>query len=652
MAFVPPQEDKSHIEELKKTLYSRNAPDVRTKRKLRFTDSASEVRTSWDKETSPEEEESIETELNETYEERRSMSFFTKLFIGSMIFFVAAVGIGAFLFFKGANFISADNIDITVSGPVSISGGEPITFDIRVTNNNNVALQLTDLSVDFPDGTTNPADPTQELRNFRELIGDIEPKDSASKSVTAIIFGEENLQKSIVMTVTYKIKGSTAVFTKSSSYDVLINSSPISLSVDSFKEITAGQEFDTTVTLKSNSQETLKSVLLRAQYPFGFTFVSSDMKPLSDNMTWRIGDIPAGGEKVIKVRGKLMGEDSETRVFRFVTGAQSGSNPNVIGTEYVTAQHDIHIQKPFMSVAIAIDNNDSNEDYVTQFGQAKRVKITWFNNLSTAVSNGQIKVKLSGTAYNKNSIQPESGNFLSGSDEIVWNQQTTSDLQSIGGGDSGSVSFMVTPQDSSSGQSLTNPLLNVDVSFSGNRTQESGVSGSLSSTARRSIRISTIPTLSGRVVRTIGPFTNTGPIPPRAELDTTYTVVWAVDNTVNPLSNAQVRATLPPYVSWMDKINPSNERVTYDQNTNTVIWDVGNVGTHTLGTNRRREVMFQVSLRPNITQVDQSPILVNQATLTATDTFTKTQLQSVQEVLTTRFSTDPSFKDGQGTVVR
>ena len=42
--MVPPADDKNRIEELKKSLFSRNAPDVRTRRKLRFSDAKEEMR--------------------------------------------------------------------------------------------------------------------------------------------------------------------------------------------------------------------------------------------------------------------------------------------------------------------------------------------------------------------------------------------------------------------------------------------------------------------------------------------------------------------------------------------------------------------------------------------------------------------------------
>lgn len=643
-------DDASRIEQLKKSLYSRTAPDVRTRRKLRFSDEASDIKSGWER---PKDETPVPI-LNQHYEDH-SMSFFTKLLIGSVIFCVIAVGIGVYVFLNGGNFLSADNIDITVNGPVSVPGGTPISFDITVMNNNNIDLQLVDLTVNFPAGAVNSSNTSQPLTTYQELLGNIPAGGSAKKTLSAVIFGEENTQKEITVDVTYKVKGSSASFTKEKAYDILINSSPVNITVSTFKEITSGQEFDIKADIKSNSQDVLKGVLVSAAYPFGFTFLSSDIKPLPDNATWRLGDIPPGGERAIAVHGKLQGVDGDNRTFRFTVGAEGVRNKGVIGTEYMSTGQDITIKKPFITVAIALDGDQSQNNHPANFNRPVNAELSWFNNLPSAVSNATIKVKLSGSAYDKTFVQPGSGYFQSATDEIIWDQKTVPQLAQVGAGESGKVSFTVTPRDLSSvGRLVTNPTLILNANVSGQRTQESGVPESLVSAAARKVVISSSISLSGAVLRTSGPFAgmNNGPIPPRSDQKTAYTIVWTVDNTSNPASNAQVTATLPPYVQWMGSTSPATEDISYDQKTGLVVWNVGAVGSYTVNNSRRKEIDFQVSIQPNVNQVGSVPNLIGDATLTGTDDFTGIRLTSTQSYLTTRFSTDPSYKSGDEVVAK
>lgn len=585
-------------------------------------------------------------ELNKRYKDT-SMSFFTKILIASVLFFLVALGIGAYLVFNGSNIVSANNVDITINGPVSVAGGEPVSFDVQISNHNNIKLETVDFSVDFPAGTTDAEDSLKELKNFRELIPDIQAGGVGQKTVRAIVYGEENSKKEIKVSIEYRVKGSNAIFQKEKIFDLLISSSPITLSVSSFEEVNSGQEFEMAVTMNSNSKEVIKNLLLKAVYPFGFTYTSSDIKPVSDTTVWRIGDIPPGGKKTIKIKGKLEGQDDEARVFRFTTGAQSVRNDKIIGTEYISSSQEISIRKPFMSVGVSLDGDSEVQEYVGAFNNPIKVEVSYFNNLPTSIIDGEIHVKLSGSAFDKVSVAPDQGLYKSADNEIVWNSITTRALKDIGAGESGRVSFNVTPRDlSTSLKAITNPDLKMEISVKGKRNSESNVPESITSSAARKIKIASNVSLGGQVVRSSGPFENSGPVPPRSEQQTTYTVIWTVDNTSSTVTNAQVQSSLPPYMKWLGKTNPSTEDITYNSVDGTIVWNVGSISTYTTGTSRRRQVAFQVGLTPSITQAGQTPVILNQSALVAQDDFTGETLKSNLGTLTTRFSADPTFKDG------
>jgi hypothetical protein len=638
------QEEKSRIDEIRGSLYSRNSPDIRTKRKSRLFSPNEPVDINTDWEHPKEIYEQIE--LNKRYKDS-SMSFFTKLFIFSIIIFILALGAGAYLLFKGSNIVSANNIEISINGPVSVAGGEPVSFDVQVTNKNNIKLETVDLAIDFPAGTVDVDDTTKELKSIRELIPDIEPGSQGTKNIKAIVYGEENSKKEIKVTVEYRVKGSSAVFQKQKIFDLLVSSSPLNLSVSSFTEVNSGQEFEFTLTMNSNSKETIKNLLISASYPFGFSFTSSSIKPLADNNVWKIGDIPPGGKKTLKIKGKLDGQDDEMRVFRFNTGAQSVKNDKQIGTEYVSAIQEISIKKPFISVGVSMDGESELQEYVGKFDTPIQVEITYFNNLDTAIINGEVHAKLSGNAFDKVSVVPGQGLYVSANNEIVWNPITTSDLRNIGAGESGRVSFSIIPRNNGTQtKPLSNPEINLSVSVQGKRNSENNVPESIVSSANRKIKVSSDIALSGQVVRSTGPFENIGPIPPKAEQTTTYTVVWTVDNTSNAVSGAEVRSSLPSYVRWVGSINPSDEDISYNKVDGQVVWRLGGLNNTSSRESRRRQVSFQVSLTPSITQVNQIPIIVNDATLTAQDDFTNQPLNSSLTALSTRFSTDPAFREG------
>jgi hypothetical protein len=646
-------DDKNRIEDLKQSLYSRNAPDIRSRRRMHISETSSEVPEQWkDVSTSDSNDPAFDQALQEARGEgRHRMPFATKFFIGSLIFCVLAVGVGAYLFLNGANFISGNNIAIDISGPVSVPGGTPVSLGVTVTNKNSVVLKNVALTVHYPSGATDPNDTTQSLEEQHESLGDIAPGGSVTKNASAVIFGEQNSQKKITADVTYGINGSNSTFTKESSYDVVVNASPIGVTVSSLQEVISGQPFQLKVDVRSNAQNTVKNVILKAAYPFGFTYKSSTQPPTtSDNTTWSIGDLPPGGDRVITINGILTGEDTDVRAFHFTVGSRSASNPNVIGTAFIDTEQILAIKKPFVSLAIGLNDDTTRNDYIGSFGKPINVTVKWANNLPETLTNVVITAHLSGNAYDKNNVSAWTGFYRSVSDDIVWDQKTNPELATVAAGANGTVTFSMTPSESQSSNSrLQLPQLNVSVQASGDRTESSNVPLTTGSIARVA-RIVGDVSLSGRVVRSIGSIVNTGPIPPVAERQTTYTIVWSIDPSPNQLHNAVVTASLPPGVSWTNKISPSTEDLSYDKNSGVVTWNAGDIAAAG-SANSRREVQFQVALEPSVSQVGSAPIIVNQASLTAIDTWTNTTVQSTQGYLTTSFSTDPTYKAGNETVM-
>jgi hypothetical protein len=306
-----------------------------------------------------------------------------------------------------------------------------------------------------------------------------------------------------------------------------------------------------------------------------------------------------------------------------------------------------------MTVGVSLDGESELQEYVGSFDNPIRVDVSYFNNLPTAIINGEVHVKLSGTAFDKASVSADQGLYRSAENEIVWNTITNSSLKNIGAGESGQVSFSVTPRYlGTQAKPINNPSIQLSINIQGKRNSESSVPESITSSAKRLIKISSDVSLGEQIVRSVGPFENTGPIPPKAEMQTSYTVIWTIDNTSNSLSDTEVRSSLPPYVKWLGKTSPSEENITYNPVDGQILWKVGSMGTYTQNNTKRRQVAFQVGMTPIITQVGVAPTLIDGVTLTAQDDFTNQTLNSSLSPLTTRFSTDPTFKDGDEKVVK
>lgn len=146
-------------------------------------------------------------------------------------------------------------------------------------------------------------------------------------------------------------------------------------------------------------------------------------------------------------------------------------------------------------------------------------------------------------------------------------------------------------------------------------------------------------------------FLNTGPVPPQVERETTYTIIWTLVNSANPLSGGMAIGTLPLYVRWMGIVSPSYEDVVFIENTRTIRWALGDIGRGVGITDAPREIAFQVALLPSISQIKKSPVIVSRAEFSGLDQFTDSELKAVSRKVTTDLTTDPQYKRGDGKVV-
>jgi len=177
-------------------------------------------------------------------------------------------------------------------------------------------------------------------------------------------------------------------------------------------------------------------------------------------------------------------------------------------------------------------------------------------------------------------------------------------------------------------------------------TRQSGNSApeEVTSAAEAIVELGSVVDVAGKVLRFSGPFNNMGPIPPKAGSQTTYSIVWTVKNSSNTVANAQVRTTLPPYVSFAGV--SGTEKITYDDTTRTVVWNLGDVRAGAGYTYAIRQGVFQIVLTPSISQVGQAPFLTGDITFSGEDRFAQMVITKTAPGPTTAFTEDTGFTKG------
>lgn len=581
----------------------------------------------------------------------RSSSLFRKLFYYSLGFLALALAFAFFVFQRGANSVSSDNIDISVLGNTFTAGGEDLQLQLSVTNKNAVDLEYGDLVISYPKGA-NDATADSDFVRIREPIGTLGGGKTANKNIKVVLYGEEGSKKNITATLEYRIPGSNAIFTKEAAYAVTISSAPLALSIEAPKSSPSNQEITLEIKIQTNATKPIENVVLQAEYPPGFQFKKAVPEPADGSTVWNLGDIAPGAEKTIAITGMIFGQDKEERSFRFYAG-EPGTLGGDLKVVYSSLLHTVAIARPFIDARLTIGGSDQPEYYVASRNETQAT-VEWANNSTAPVENVEIRVRLSGNALDRSSVSALSGFYNSTANEVVWNRNTTTQFTSIAPGENGNLSFSFASVGLSAGDRgfIDNPTIVLELSMTGTQTAEGSAPVAVNNAETKTIKVSSDLQVAVQAFYRGGPFTNTGPLPPKAETQTTYTVVWTINNTANAVSGAEVRASLPTYVRWLGNISPTNENLIYNETTGEVIWRAGQIAQGTGSIAGEREVSFQVALTPSISQIGSSPELLGDTVLTGTDTFTGVKLESKKGRLSTQLYNDPGFPINGGVVIQ
>ncbi|MFA6898379.1 MAG: hypothetical protein WC250_03165, partial [Candidatus Paceibacterota bacterium] len=569
------KEEKSHgaeeaaglnqINELERSLYSRKQKTFSIKRRPIMTSSSQgrTVGSDW--------EHGSELPTPKTPKAGLSLSY--KIFIGAVIFFLVAIFTAVFVFTGGSNVVSNNKIDLNIAGPASIAGGEKLALNLSMGNNNSTTLEDADLIVEYPSGARNPNDLNTELKRARISVGNISAGQVVNQGVESVLFGEENSKQMIKFTLEYRVAGSNAIFYKEKVYDIVISSAPVTVQISSLTEANAGQDVAVSVTVASNSTETLRGVMLSADYPFGFTYKNASPDTSYGKNTWLLGDLAPQSKRTVSFSGTIDGQDGEEKVFRFDVGAQSLTDEKIIGAVFLSVPQTVAIKKPFIGINLSL-NGETGDLYATKAGRLIRGDLVWQNNTSEKITALAISVKLDGSALDRSSVSAERGFYRSSDNTIVWDASTVDELNSVEPGGTGRLSFgfSALPTTSSFGSPLINPEISVIVGARGFRSGENNVPEAVDSSLTKRVRVNSNLALISNLYYYSGPFTNTGPLPPKADQETTYTVVWTLNNPTNAVSNVKVTTALPPYVRFVGKVDPDGSDVSFNQLGGQVVW--------------------------------------------------------------------------------
>lgn len=634
--ITPPDKENSKLKKLTDKLYSPNEY-VGIKPRKNLTKQSFKSESSWN-------DGDLSSVLNDSPGKERRVNIFSILFFVTFLFFIGASGYGFFKFWKGGSFVVDSGVDLTITGPISIGGGEEFALDIILQNNSLSKIETVDLVVEYPEGTKQANDLKTDLPRTREGLGDVDSNGVIRKSVVSALFGEEGQSKQIKVRVEYRLPGSSAIFEESKVYDVVLQSSPIRMVIDSVTEITPNQELVFDVSITSNSNQQLDNVMFVAQYPFGFSFASSDVEAFDGKSKWLIGSLDPKETKKITIKGQLAGQDGENRVFKFSSGIADEKDKNNLGIVFTNISNTVTISQPFLALNMSIGGSANSVVTKEQRIDLESI-LTITNNTNSNIKDAEILLTFSGDVLDKSSVDSQDGFYRSGNNTLIWNKSVAPILSDMATGQKNSLGFNFRSLPLVSNASVfINPEIIINAKISALRFSETSVPEKIESTTFRKIRFQTQTSLQNTVEHV------EGPLPPRVDQTTSYDITLKLKNSSNKVTNGVVTASLPVYVNWIGDQAGGSEKISYDKVSRLVKWNVGDLSVNTGYEKPSRDIKFRVSIEPSLSQISSSPILVKSIGFEGYDVFAEKTVNSSLGDISTRLSSS-SYLDSEGIVV-
>ncbi len=539
-------------------------------------------------------------------------------------------------------------VSFNFEGPNSVEAGSVNEYKLHLENQTRLSIKNAYISIDLPEGVKWSEKP--EAAKVGLDLGEVEKGGIFDKTIELLIVGEPRSAKELKAVLRYQASGITSPFQITDNIPVILRDSLFVIEGDIPQKVLDGQAVSISLRWENRSPQAMEKVSLEVIWPENFVLAESNPRPTTGSNSWDIGNLPAGGQGIINLKGIFKGTEGSTQKIVASLKTIFGGTVVILGKNDNLATN--LVQNPLVFDILVNENQVINAN----LGDKLDVKIHYKNNYTEAIKSVVIKITFDGTMFDFKKIQPGKGLFSSKNKTLTWNSGNTPSLLIVQPGGEGILNFSLPV-------TTTYPIKkdtdqNFLLSIIGEATTVNTVEdlGTLAANAEVNIKVNSQPVLTQTVFYRdiISNFVNSGPVPLRADQTTTFSVHWKIKNFSNNLNDVKVSAVLPAEVYFTNKVagNYGTNAPSYDEATRTVSWTIPVVAANSGNITKAMEGIFQVAVKPSLTDVNYSIDFMGSTNLQATDAFTQENYNIILSALKTSdiSQSDLSFGLGDGIV--
>ena len=577
----------------------------------------------------------------ENFVPRKKVNWIKWILIFSGLF--VAVGLAFFLF--GRSSFSADRVEFKINGPKEVSSGGKAIYKVKYANRNKQAIKNLKLSFFYPeDAIVIKENQLNQFLTENMEIASLGPAEEGELEFSAYLVGDKGDIKKARALLAFSPEGVNSDFEKESALATNISLLDVSLVLVAPPNAVSGQNISYILDYRNESQEDLRDLTLKFDYPDGFTVSNVFPSASARSDTWELKSLKADEGQRITISGVLRGSERESKPVAVVLQRKIEG----LLIDYERASSNTIISTPPLSAKMTVNNKS---DYIARLGDELDYQIKFTNSSGADLLGLTITAKLEGSMFDFSSIITN-GFFDSVAKTITWNASVSSLLNRLASGQEGAVNFRVKLKGSfaSGGLGAKDFVVKVSAHIETPTIPVGFDVEKLTAESNLVTKISSLPIFEQQVFYDDEVNGSSGPFPPKAGQKTFYTVSWQLSNASNDFSKTRVKAVLPVGVNWEDRarVNGQQSLPIFKPGSREIIWDLGTLPFGVGGQFPKYQSWFQISFTPSSSNVSQPVKLIQDAFLEGEDSFTR---QAILVKVNDMTSDDLTDFPGQGTIV-
>lgn len=621
------------LEELEKELYE--GREIKRKRRVRVTEL-------------PGEEELVRKQWGESDVKQTTKKTKWGLIIGVVVGFLIIIGAaGAFLYFRLAG---SRNITLEVALPADVQVGVPFRAVVNYGNNSGNIIRNAKLNLELPSGVVLLGGLEGQLVITKD-IGDIGDGSLSQELYNLVVVSGENSIKEFSARLSYQPQGLGSVFEERDQASLSVKEPGVSIDLVMPTQILSGEQFAIQVKYRNISPTDFSGLRLQLDYPSNFEYKNSTLSPNTGNSLWILGDLPSGSEGEFTVNGVVYGLSNS------FFNISARLTMTLLGRTYEINRRagSLSIAPSPLEFSLTLQGD---QNYVSRLDDSLTYVLNYKNNSGVGLADVIVTAKLIGDMFDFATLPREAGlDFNSITNTITWNAARVPILRILSAGQSGSLSFTIRTKKEFPIRRLgdKNFTLKVEAQIESPTVPPGVAAAKTVSLAQIENKVAgKLDILSQAFFRDASSgILNSGPMPPKVNQATQYTVHWKLTNYSTDMRNIEVRTFLEPGVNWTGQVKSNiDSQPVFNERTREVVWLIDSISATKGVIGLPTEAIFQVQATPSIIHLNKYQPLIGQTTVRAFDTFVNLETQSVAQGVSTALPDDPTVGSQQGVVVQ